>query len=222
MDVATGSLVVSTTTTSPNYTATVAAGKTYRWNVAAGNAAGLSPYTTVVYFQTPAAVVLPAMPTNPSPVTTITDQQKENAMLVIVNNRRGTLPAEFVLAGGISKKAVRGHSMLRDITTTHFTALPAVLGHSQLMAMESCRSLRQRLPSGSGAYTNDQTGYDHAINDGTDYLKALYNQYGTLWQTALHYNTGPKQPVHLQEQYGHSSIPEWRGFGNSEPRSPNV
>ena len=55
------------------------------------------------------------------------------------------------------------------------------------MQVTSASGYHQR----SGAYTNDQTGYDHAINDGTDYLKGLYSQYGTLWQAALHYNTGP-------------------------------
>ncbi|MEK7676360.1 MAG: N-acetylmuramoyl-L-alanine amidase, partial [Verrucomicrobiota bacterium] len=67
VDVATGSFVVNTTTTSPSYTATLTAGKTYRWNVAAGNSAGLSTYTTVRYFQTPTVVVPPGTPTSPSP-----------------------------------------------------------------------------------------------------------------------------------------------------------
>ncbi len=69
-DVATGSLVVDTTTTSTSYTASLTAGKAYRWNIAAGNTAGLSSYTTVLYFQTPAAVVIPATPTSPSPGST--------------------------------------------------------------------------------------------------------------------------------------------------------
>lgn len=70
VDVATGSFVVNTTTTSSSYTATLTAGKTYRWNVAAADSAGLSTYTTVIYFQTPAAVTIPATPTSPSPGTT--------------------------------------------------------------------------------------------------------------------------------------------------------
>ena len=55
-DIATGELVVDTTTTSASYTTTLTAGKQYRWNVAAGNAAGLSSYTTPRYFQTPSDV----------------------------------------------------------------------------------------------------------------------------------------------------------------------
>ncbi len=68
-DIATGALVVDTTTANASYTATLTAGKAYRWNVAAGNATGLSSYTTVRYFQTPTVVVIPATPTNPVPGT---------------------------------------------------------------------------------------------------------------------------------------------------------
>ena len=67
IDVATGAFVVNTTTTVASYTATLTAGKQYRWNVAAGNTAGLSSYTTVRYFQTPTVVVPPGTPTAPSP-----------------------------------------------------------------------------------------------------------------------------------------------------------
>ena len=59
VDVATGSFVVDTTTTSTSFTASLTTGKTYRWNVAAGDSAGLSSYTTVIYFQTPTSL-LPA------------------------------------------------------------------------------------------------------------------------------------------------------------------
>ena len=68
VDVATGDFVVNTTTTTANYTATLTAGKTYKWNVAAGDAAGESHFTTVLYFQTPGAI--PATPTSPSPGST--------------------------------------------------------------------------------------------------------------------------------------------------------
>ena len=53
-DLVTNALVVSTTTTSPFYTASLEAGKPYRWNVAACNASGCSLYTTALYFQTAA------------------------------------------------------------------------------------------------------------------------------------------------------------------------
>src|ERR1051326_2382280 len=57
VDVGTGIFVVDTTTTSPNYNAKLAAGKKYRWNVAAGDSAGESSFTTVLYFQTPASLL---------------------------------------------------------------------------------------------------------------------------------------------------------------------
>ena len=66
VDVATGTFVVNTTTTSTSYTATLTAGKTYKWNVAAGNSAGESAFTTVLYFQTPPAS-LPGTPSSPNP-----------------------------------------------------------------------------------------------------------------------------------------------------------
>jgi len=52
-DIAANALVVSTTTTTTSYTASLSVGKQYRWNVNACNSAGCSSYTTVLYFQTP-------------------------------------------------------------------------------------------------------------------------------------------------------------------------
>jgi hypothetical protein len=52
-DIAANVLVVNTTTTGTSYTASLTAGKQYRWNVAACNTAGCSSYTTVLYFKTP-------------------------------------------------------------------------------------------------------------------------------------------------------------------------
>jgi len=52
-DIATGALVVNTTVTGTSYTASLSAGKQYRWNVAACNSAGCSTYTTPLYFRTP-------------------------------------------------------------------------------------------------------------------------------------------------------------------------
>ena len=65
-DMSTGSLVVDTTTTSASYAATLTAGKTYRWNVAACNAAGCSTYTAVLYFQTPATGTVTVNLTSPN------------------------------------------------------------------------------------------------------------------------------------------------------------
>ena len=46
------------------YTATLPPGREYRWNVAAGNPAGFSAYTPVMYFRTPEAPRLSVTPTN--------------------------------------------------------------------------------------------------------------------------------------------------------------
>lgn len=61
VDVATGSFVVNTTTTSTSYPVTLTAGKTYKWNVAAADSAGDGTFTTVLYFQTPSATVTPSI-----------------------------------------------------------------------------------------------------------------------------------------------------------------
>src|SRR5581483_10897815 len=66
-DIASGVLVVSTDVTTTSYTASLSAGKQYRWNVNACNSAGCSDYTTPLYFQTPGGVTVPATPTNPQP-----------------------------------------------------------------------------------------------------------------------------------------------------------
>ncbi|MHB9101095.1 MAG: Ig domain-containing protein [Sulfuricella sp.] len=52
-DMVSNALVVNTTTTGTSYSASLAAGGQYRWNVAACNASGCSSYTTVLYFKTP-------------------------------------------------------------------------------------------------------------------------------------------------------------------------
>lgn len=62
-DIASGTLVVDDQTTSSKYTVTLAAGREYRWDVAAGNSSGLSGYTDELYFQTPSAVTIPTVVT---------------------------------------------------------------------------------------------------------------------------------------------------------------
>jgi hypothetical protein len=66
-DIATGALVVDARTDETSYQANLEPGKAYRWNVAAGNTAGLSTYTTVLYFQTLTVDVpiLSVSPTSP-------------------------------------------------------------------------------------------------------------------------------------------------------------
>ena len=69
-DVATGGLVVNQQPTGTSYTASLTAGKQYRWNVAACNSAGCSSYSTRLYFQTPTAVTIPPTPGATSPGST--------------------------------------------------------------------------------------------------------------------------------------------------------
>jgi RHS repeat-associated protein len=69
-DLATNVLVVDINVSGTSYTANLSAGRQYRWNVNACNAAGCSSYTTPLYFQTPAAVSVPLMPANLSPGST--------------------------------------------------------------------------------------------------------------------------------------------------------
>jgi YVTN family beta-propeller protein len=65
-DLASGALVVDTTTTALSAPVTLDAGKPYRWSVAAGNAAGFSAYSSPDYFQTPGLAV-PSAPTGLAP-----------------------------------------------------------------------------------------------------------------------------------------------------------
>ncbi len=68
-------LVVSTTVSGTSYSASLDAGKQYRWNVAACNSAGCSSYTTVLYFQTPGALAPTISNVSPNPVTGSTSSQ---------------------------------------------------------------------------------------------------------------------------------------------------
>jgi RHS repeat-associated protein len=70
-DIAANVLVVDTNVTGgSSYVANLSAGKQYRWNVNACNAAGCSSYTTPLYFQTPGSTTIPATPTNLGPGST--------------------------------------------------------------------------------------------------------------------------------------------------------
>src|SRR5205807_679229 len=56
-DIATNVLVVDTNAGGTSYTASLSAGKQYRWNVNACNTGGCSSFTTLLYFQTPGASI---------------------------------------------------------------------------------------------------------------------------------------------------------------------
>jgi hypothetical protein len=66
-DIATNALVVQQNVNGTSFTPALAAGRQYRWSVAACNSTGCSSFTTPLYFQTPAALSVPGTPTNASP-----------------------------------------------------------------------------------------------------------------------------------------------------------
>ena len=118
------------------------------------------------------------------PAAGITDQQKENAILAMVNDHRGALPAEFVLAeifqeGGQGAFYVDGSNYNSFYNASDAPWAQPTNGDG-IMQVTSASGYHQL----SGTYTNDQTGYDHAISDGCAYLDANFSQYGTVWQTA--------------------------------------
>jgi hypothetical protein len=116
---------------------------------------------------------------------------KQNAILTLVNKDRGTLPAEFLLAE-IFDEGGRGAFYADGYNYNPFyksaDAPWAQPSNGDGIMQVTCASGFHEV---SGPYTSDQDGYDHAIMDGADYLNELNDQYGNLWQAALHYNTGP-------------------------------
>jgi hypothetical protein len=70
-DLTTNTFAVDTTVSGTAHTATLSAGRQYRWDVRACNSAGCSAFSTDLYFQTPAATgTTPATPTGISPGST--------------------------------------------------------------------------------------------------------------------------------------------------------
>ena len=63
-------LEVDTWVYGTSYTVTLQPNTPYRWNVAAWNTAGYSPFTARLYFQTPSDLSPPPTPTNPRPGST--------------------------------------------------------------------------------------------------------------------------------------------------------
>jgi hypothetical protein len=137
----------------------------------------------------------------------ITDQQKQQLMLQMVDTYCGPLAPEYVLAeirqeGGAG--AFYADGALYD---SFYMASQAPWAQPD----DNTDGIMQVTPASgdyekSGTYTDDQPGYEHAIDDGCTYLIATFDQYGTLWQTALHYNTGP------------SSLYVYLGLGGGDPQ----
>ena len=161
-------------TTSYSYPSTLAAGTLYYWEVhALGTSTANNGYWSQSTFTTAAV--------------SITDQQKQNAILGLVNSHRGTLPTEFVLAeifqeGGQGAFHVNGSNYNSFYNASDGPWAQPTNGDG---IMQNAVAYHQP------PYTNDQAGYDHSIDNGTQYLKDNYAAYGTIWQASLHYNTGP-------------------------------
>ncbi|HIH98799.1 MAG TPA: N-acetylmuramoyl-L-alanine amidase [Thermoplasmata archaeon] len=121
----------------------------------------------------------------------LTDYQKQQAMLGMVSVHCGSLPREVVLAvtrqeGGEGAFHVEGwkYNPFYRMGDAPW-AQPA--NGDGVMQVTEASGYHER----SGPYTHSQLGYDHAIEDGCGYLLENYGSYGTIVQTVLHYNSGP-------------------------------
>ncbi len=115
----------------------------------------------------------------------------------MVNNHRGSIPAELVLAiirqeGGEGAFHIDGWNYNSFYRETDGSWAQPTNGDG-IMQVTSASGYHER----SGPYTHDRDGYDHAINDGCDYLLENYNTYGSYVQATLHYNTGPNSQARI-------------------------
>jgi hypothetical protein len=121
-DMASGNLVVDTTTTGTNYAVTLTAGKTYRWNVAAGNSAGESLFTTPLYFQTldtntaeyPGAVWIPAASTN----ITVANRTSPDVRWIVIHTTEGTTASAIQRFQNPAEQASAHYIISRDGSVT--------------------------------------------------------------------------------------------------------
>ncbi|HEV8605567.1 MAG TPA: hypothetical protein VGQ99_09390, partial [Tepidisphaeraceae bacterium] len=126
------------------------------------------------------------------PGTDLTDLQKQQSILEMVNAHRGSIPAELVLAvifqeGGQGAFHVNGWAFNSNFYLESNAPWAQPTNGDGIMQVTTNSGMHEH----SGTYTHDQTGYDHAVNDGSSYLLAQQTNHGTLWQAVLHYNTGP-------------------------------
>ena len=118
----------------------------------------------------------------------LTNQQKQQEILDIVNSHRGTLPSELVLAiirleGGEGAFHVDGWDYNSFYGKSDAPWAQPTNGDG-IMQVTAASGYHK-------TFTNDQAGYNLAISSGCSYLSELHNTYGTYAQTVLHYNTGP-------------------------------
>lgn len=125
-----------------------------------------------------------------APPANATDKAKQQAILNLVNSYRSALPPEFVIAE-ILQEAGQGAF---HVDGSKYNPFYRASDGPYAQPTNGDGILQVTTGSGyrkSGPYTNDPNGYEHAIADGTAYLSDLNTEFGTLWQAALHYNTGP-------------------------------
>jgi len=128
----TNALVVDASPTGTSYTASLTAGRQYRWNVAACNASGCSSYTTVLYFQTPTPIVatpIPATPTGTSPGSTSSPGPTQSSSTVTLS------------WGGVSGVTYYGLGV-RDMTTNALVVDASPTGTSYTASLTAGRQYR--------------------------------------------------------------------------------
>lgn len=172
----------TTTTYTPTGTSqavTVVSGHTYAWSAISLKGSTQSISSPVYYF-------------GAGTTATLTDAQKQQQILNMVNNHRGTtLPAEMVLSeimleGGQGAFYVNGASKNSFYSSAIQPWCQPQTNTDGIMQVTAGSGYAAHAP-----YSNTMSSYDDSITDGTADLKAGYSSYGTLWQASLHYNTGP-------------------------------
>jgi hypothetical protein len=128
------------------------------------------------------------MAAHAQPEDALTDQQKQQEILNMVNSYRGMLPSELVLAiirleGGEGAFYVDSWNYNSFYEQSDGSWAQPANGDGIMQVTDS---------SGfHNTFDRTQSGYDLAISSGCSYLSDLDNTYGTYAQTVLHYNTGP-------------------------------
>ncbi|BCS34401.1 hypothetical protein TBR22_A36310 [Luteitalea sp. TBR-22] len=128
-DMTTNALVVDTYVTGTSHTALLTAGRTYRWNVSACNAAGCSLYTTGLYFTTPSVLMAPTTPTSPSPGWTTSPGPTMGSNVVTVS-------------WGSSSGATSHGIGIRDMTTNTLVVDTYVTGTSYTASLTRGRTYK--------------------------------------------------------------------------------
>jgi len=123
----------------------------------------------------------------------LSDQQKQQNILNMVNTYRGALPPELVLAvmrqeGGEGAFHVDGWNYNSFYRMADGAWAQPTNGDGVMQVTVASGHHENR-----GPYTHDESGYRHAIGDGCDYLNEVYNAAygGSFLNATLHYNTGP-------------------------------